>query len=92
MSRFAKYSEEGTSKAKTMSKSIIQLCLSGRQHLTSTSAICPAIHLFCYGCLKVVICMYKYIRKIITVLGHHLKSIYIGWSDKKTKHIMVNLM
>ena len=44
MSRFAKYSEEGTLKAKTMSKSIIQLCLSGRQHLMSTSVICPTIY------------------------------------------------
>ena len=32
-------------------------------------------HLFSFGCLTVEICMDKYIRKIITVSGHHLKPV-----------------
>ena len=29
--------------------------------------------LFCFGCLTVEVCMDKYIRKIITALGHHFE-------------------
>ena len=35
-------------------------------------------HLFCFRCLKVEICMDKYIRKIITASGHHFKPIQGG--------------
>ena len=32
-------------------------------------------HLFCFGCLAVVICMDEYVRKIITASRNHLKPI-----------------
>ena len=38
--------------------------------------------LFCFGSLKVEICMDKYIRKIITASGDHLK---LRWNNKKTR-------
>ena len=40
-------------------------------------------HLFCFGCLVVVICMDKYIRKIITASRNHLKPIRGGTIRKE---------
>ena len=35
-------------------------------------------HLLCFGCLIVEICLDKYVRKISTASGHHLKPIEGG--------------
>ena len=39
--------------------------------------------LFCFGCLTAEICMDKYIRKIITASGHHLKPAQGGTIRKQ---------